>query len=86
MNTDSADFPPKKIAPTVPPTTESAENQLVTGNQEAQGRCNPSQNLAIEYMVSRIASLEWKLRQERAKVRELEQRLADIAAIDGGVL
>ena len=36
-------------------------------------------------MASYIAQLEWKLKQERAKNRQLEQRLADIMALDGGM-
>ena len=48
-------------------------------------RCGSSpDSTMLEQMAAQMASLEWKLRQEREKVRRLEQRLADIVALEGG--
>ena len=51
-----------------------------------EARCGPAHasTTVIETLSSYISQLEWKLKQERAKVRQLEHRLADIEALDGG--
>ena len=63
----------------------TASKTLKSLLQEA--RCgSPQDSTIITELATQISHLEWKLRQEREKVRRLEQRLADIEALDGGAL
>jgi hypothetical protein len=50
-----------------------------------EARCDYPPGLVhyIEEIYRYTCQVEWKLKQEREKVRKLEQRLIDIEAIDG---
>ena len=64
--------------------TERAEVKAIL--QEVRCGFPPASASVIETLSSYISQLEWKLKQERAKVRQLQQRLDDIEALEGGKL